>query len=269
MNFLILGSPNVGKTSLFNIISNNKNNIIHDTKGTTRDWHVSTLINNNKINIYDSPGIIENDLEFLNKIIKKLINKINIILYVVDYKNKNYFNDKEFINSLRKLNKEIILIINKDDNLQQDTNLDLLGLKKYFYISCAHKKGIDQLVSFINTFQILEYNQNDHNFTIGLFGKTNVGKSTLLNKLVGYDRSLVSEKPKTTTDIVNATFNIKEHKYLIKDTAGLIKKNKIDKNSLDYYVTKKTLSIINEIDVNLFLIDINQGFDNQSKKYLI
>ena len=266
MNFLILGSPNVGKTSLFNIISNNKNNIIHDTKGTTRDWHVSTLINNNKINIYDSPGIIENDLEFLNKIIKKLINKINIILYVVDYKNKNYFNDKEFINSLRKLNKEIILIINKDDNLQQDTNLDLLGLKKYFYISCAHKKGIDQLVSFINTFQILEYNQNDHNFTIGLFGKTNVGKSTLLNKLVGYDRSLVSEKPKTTTDIVNATFNIKEHKYLIKDTAGLIKKNKIDKNSLDYYVTKKTLSIINEIDVNLFLIDINQGFDNQSKK---
>ena len=93
-----------------------------------------------------------------------------------------------------------------------------------------------------------------------------MGKSTLLNKLVGYDRSLVSHKPKTTTDIVSSSFKFKDYQYLIKDTAGLIKKNKIDKDSVDFFATKKTLSIIQDIDVNLFLIDINQGFDNQSKK---
>ena len=103
-------------------------------------------------------------------------------------------------------------------------------------------------------------------YSLGLFGKTNVGKSTLLNKLVGYERSVVSNKPKTTTDIVSSSFMFKQNRYLIKDTAGLIKKNKIDKNSLDFYVTKKTLSVINQIDLNIFLIDIDQGFDNQSKK---
>ena len=77
---------------------------------------------------------------------------------------------------------------------------------------------------------------------------------------------MVSDLPKTTTDVVSSSLFLKNTRFLIKDTAGLIKKNKIDKNSLDYFVTKKTLSIINKIDVNIFLIDINQGFDTQSKK---
>ena len=77
---------------------------------------------------------------------------------------------------------------------------------------------------------------------------------------------MVSHLPKTTTDVVSSSYIFKNTRFLIKDTAGLIKKNKIDKNSLDYFVTKKTLSIINKIDVNIFLIDINQGFDTQSKK---
>ena len=263
MNFLILGMPNVGKTSLYNIITDSNQNIIHKTIGTTRDWHVSSLKFNENIKIYDTPGIIIDQNNIINK---NIITKIDVFIYVIDYKNENYFEDKDIINQFRKFNKEIILIVNKDDNLAQDKNLNIFGLQKFFYISCSHKLGIDNFINYLSKFKTVLTNAKNDNFSIGLFGKTNVGKSTLLNKLVGFDRSLVSDIPKTTTDIVSSSYNYKGNEYIIKDTAGLIKKNKIDKDSLDYFTTKKTLSIIMDIDVNIFLIDIQQGFDNQSKK---
>ena len=264
MNILILGMPNVGKTSLFNIITNQDNNIIHKTIGTTRDWHFASYIKNKNIFIYDTPGLI--NINKLDKMILNLEKKIDIFLYVVNYKNNNFINDKELINKLRKFNKKIILIVNKDDNLDKDKNFDTFGLKNIFYISCSHKLGIDYLLDYLNKFKISSINELNYDFSIALFGKTNVGKSTLLNNLVGFKRSEVSDQPKTTTDIVSSSYNFKDQNFLIKDTAGLIKKNKIDKNSLDFYVSKKTLSIINEINLNIFLIDIEQGFDTQSKK---
>ena len=257
--------PNVGKTSLYNIISDNEKNIIHNTIGTTRDWHTSPLVINNQINIYDTPGIINTNNSIEKKIIK-LINNIDIFLYVIDYKSEHFDNDISLLKLLRKFGKEILLIVNKDDNYKKNKDFNYFGLKNIFFISCSHKLGIQELLKFLNKYEPIKENTQKFDFSIGLFGKTNVGKSTLLNKLVGYDRSLVSHKPKTTTDIVSSSFKFKDYQYLIKDTAGLIKKNKIDKDSVDFFATKKTLSIIQDIDVNLFLIDINQGFDNQSKK---
>ncbi len=265
MNILILGLPNVGKTSLYNIITYNNNNIIHNTVGTTRDWHVASLNSDKNINIHDTPGIINNASLVTNNI-KNLFKTMDIFVYVIDYKQQNYFADKELINSIRKYNKEIVLIINKDDNLKQDRKINDLGIKNVFYISCAHNKGIDDLLEYFSKFKFKSSEIKQIDYSLGLFGKTNVGKSTLLNKLVGYQRSVVSNKPKTTTDIVNSSYIFKQNKYSIKDTAGLIKKNKIDMNSLDFHVTKKTLSVINQINLNIFLIDIEQGFDNQSKK---
>ncbi len=264
MNILILGMPNVGKSSLYNLITRNSN-IIHDTIGTTRDWHVSPLKSNININVYDTPGIID-EQSFANESVSKIIKKINIFVYVIDYKEESYFKDKELINKLRKFNKDIILIINKDDNLKKDKNINNLGIKNIFFISCSHNIGIDNFLNFLLKYEVIENNSQQYDFSLGLFGKTNVGKSTLLNKLVGFERSTVSNQPKTTTDIVSSLYKYKGNIYSIRDTAGLIKKNKINKNSLDYYVTKKTLSIINEINLNIFLIDIEQGFDTQSKK---
>ena len=266
MKILILGKPNVGKTSLYNLISSSDPNIIHETIGTTRDWHMSYMKNNPYIQIYDTPGIIDLKNKILDKEFLKLLDVIDIFLYVIDYKKINYQHDLDFINLLRKYHKDIILVINKDDNFSQDKNLTNIGVKNIYYVSCEHKLGITNLLDSFNKYKVNEFILEKDSFSIGLFGKTNVGKSTLLNKLVGYERSVVSSTPKTTTDIVSSYFNFKEKNFIIKDTAGLIKKNKIDKGSLDYYVTKKTLSIIKKIDLNIFLIDVNQGFDNQSKK---
>ena len=148
MNFLILGMPNVGKTSIYNLITESNYNIIHKTVGTTRDWHYAPLKNNNNINIYDSPGIILDAQNKLNNDIKNLINTIDIFLFVIDYKNKNFHNEKELINICRKFNKEIILIVNKDDNYNQDKDLKFLGIKKIFYISCTHKIGLIQFLQY-------------------------------------------------------------------------------------------------------------------------
>ena len=138
MNLLILGMPNVGKTSLFNILSNNSKNIIHDTSGTTRDWHVASLKHNPNINIYDTPGIIINKNNQTDINLEKIINQINIILYVIDYKSINFTNENYLINNIRKFNKDLVLIINKDDNFKNDKNLENLGIKNFFlYFLCS------------------------------------------------------------------------------------------------------------------------------------
>ncbi len=264
MNFLLIGMPNVGKTSIFNLFIKHNHNIIHSESGTTRDWHVDKISNN--VNIYDTPGILFNKNKIINNNFELLIKKIDVFIYVIDYKLISYEKDRDLINFIRKYNKKIILIVNKDDNYDQNKDLLDLGIKDIFYLSCAHKYGYDEIYSYFNQFDNKTSEDENHDYRIAIYGKTNVGKSTLLNKLVGFKRASVSNKPKTTTDIVESFYIHKSKKFLIMDTAGLIKKNKITKNSLDFHATKKTFSIVKKTDLNIFLIDIQQGFDNQSKK---
>ena len=153
MKILILGMPNVGKTSLYNSITSDDTNIIHKTIGTTRDWHSSHLKVNKNIEIFDTPGIISKK-NILENTIKELIKIIDIILYVVDYKNVNLNSDKSLLKSIRKFGKEIILIVNKDDNFDQGKDFSNLGLKKIFFISCAHKLGINNFLDYIKKHKV-------------------------------------------------------------------------------------------------------------------
>ena len=269
MNFLLIGKPNAGKSSIYNILTAGKKNIIHKDEGTTRDWHKSLIKNLNNVYIYDTPGVIIKNNEINKFKFSKLFNLIEKFIYVIDYKVKNYENELESINKIRSFNKEIILLINKDDNNEKDFNVNHFGIKKFFFISCEHRLGIDKIYEYLKNFdEINQIDEMQSYFSIAVFGKPNAGKSTLVNSLIGYDRINTSPIAGTTSDFVEDTFIYKKQLFKILDTAGIFKKNKIDNDSINFKSIRKSLELIKIIDLSILLIDSNDGFDTQIKKIL-
>ena len=267
MKYFLIGRPNVGKTSIFNKLTISKN-IIHREEGTTRDWHKSKIKGLNHSIIYDSPGVI-----FTNKKLKKinfskLLQTINVFLYVIDLKNKNDYYDKESINELRKYNKKIILIINKDDNYEQNFIISKSGYDNLFYISCSHNLGFDKLYTYFENNDLGIEIDHFFDYSIAIYGKPNAGKSTLANSLLGYDRILTSKIAGTTSDIVEDIYNFKDKNFKIIDTAGIFKKNKIDNKSINFEAIRKSLNLKTQTDLSIILIDCKEGFDTQIKKIL-
>ena len=199
MNFLLIGKPNVGKSSIFNILTSGNKNIIHKEEGTTRDWHKSNVKGYNNIVLYDTPGVVVknnkiNDLQFL-----ELFEKIDTFIYVIDFKIENIDGEAEAINELRKFNKEILLIINKDDNLENNKSYKAYGLDVFFYVSCSHNLGFENLYEYFELHDNYKEVIKENNFSIAIFGKPNSGKSTLANSLLGFERILTSPKAGTTS----------------------------------------------------------------------
>ena len=268
MNFLLIGKPNVGKSSIYNILTSSKKNITHKDEGTTRDWHKSNISNLNNVYLYDTPGvIIEKDK--INKIqFSNLFNLIDIFIYVVDYKSSNFLYELDSINKLRILNKEIIIIINKDDNQKKDVTKKLFGVKKLFYLSCTHKLGFDEIYEYLSQYDNDFAHEISSYFSVAIFGKPNAGKSTLANSLLGFDRIKTSHIAGTTSDFVEDTFFYKGRNFKILDTAGIFKKNKINNKSINFEAIRKSLGVMTQIDLSIMLIDSNHGFDSQVKKIL-
>ena len=275
MNYLLLGKPNVGKSSIFNILTS-KDNIVHKDKGTTRDWHKKNINGIKGSFIYDSPGIFFKN-NFINQfqksnLFKKLLSVIDIFLYVIDYNFSLNSKDEEFISYLRKFNKTIILIVNKYDNFNKDPNIDYYkyGLTNIFLTSCSHKYGFSELTKYIKKFSeknnLVE--EEPSNFSIAIFGKPNVGKSTLLNTILGFKRSNISEYPGTTSDFVEDNVIYNNYNIKIFDTAGIQRKSNIKGKSINYYSIRKSIEKINKVNLSLLLIDAKKGIDRQDKRII-
>ncbi len=274
MNYLLIGKPNVGKTSIYNILIGFDSNITHAKVGTTRDWHFEK-IKDSSINIYDTPGILINDTHKKNiltssftKIIEK---KINNFLYVIDYNDSFNEIDNFAITKLRKYNKNIILIVNKFDNFNQSPNPEITqyNIKDVIFLSCIHRYGFDELKNKIG---VSKYNNIDKkqkvDFSLAILGKPNVGKSTFLNTILGYERASTNPIAGTTSDYVSDQFYYRKKLFKIFDTAGIGRKANVKKKSINFYSIKKSFVKISKVDVAIILIDSKEGLDKQDKRII-
>ena len=274
MNYLLIGKPNVGKTSIYNILIGFDSNITHPKVGTTRDWHFEK-IKDSSINIYDTPGILINDTHKKNiltssftKIIEK---KINNFLYVIDYNDSFNEIDNFAITKLRKYNKNIILIVNKFDNFNQSPSPEITqyNIKDIIFLSCIHRYGFDELKNKIG---VSKYNNIDKkqkvDFSLAILGKPNVGKSTFLNTILGYERASTNSIAGTTSDYVSDQFYYRKKLFKIFDTAGIGRKANVKKKSINFYSIKKSFVKIAKVDVAIILIDSKEGLDKQDKRII-
>ena len=279
MNYLIVGRPNVGKSSIFNILTDKITNIIHSQKGTTRDWHKGEICSLKNDFVFDLPGIILNSLNQEEKktkyIIESLISKIDYFLFVIDFNFYSSTEDQAILNWLRTFNKKIILIVNKKDNNKKTLNTDFYkyGIQNIFFLSCTHRLGFNKFKKYLkdeishqsNKFVNIE---KHFNHSIAIFGKPNTGKSTFLNSLLNYERSLTSKCAGTTTDYVNENFTYKSKIISIFDTAGIGRKSKITNKSINHLAIQKSINRIKKVQSTILLIDSYIGLKRQDKRII-
>lgn len=272
----IVGRPNVGKSTLFNALAGEKISIVKDTPGVTRDRIYADVTWLDKTFTMIDTGGIEPDskdiiLSQMREQAQIAIDTADVILFMVDVKQGLVDADAKVADMLRRSKKPIILVVNKVDSYEK-MMLDVyefynLGIGEPMAISAANRQGIgevlDEVVSHFadDTAEDVE----DERPRIAIVGKPNVGKSSLINKLLGENRLIVSDIAGTTRDAVDAevTYNGKE--YIFIDTAGLRRKNKI-KEELEQYMIVRTVSAVERADIVILLIDALEGVTEQDAK---
>lgn len=287
----ILGRPNVGKSTLFNRLTKTKKAIIDDTPGVTRDvLKQEFLLGENEIPvILQDTGGLTDEGDILNPLVQKksveALKTSDLILFMVEAKNVLPI-EEEFINMIRKSGKPAIIIMNKSDSLNKDIyihDFHQYGLGEPLPISAAHNRNIDELLEMIEAKLQLNIEEEDEDASneetetseakeqdeslikIAIVGKPNVGKSSLLNKITQKERSIVSNIPGTTRDIIDESITYKNHEFRFLDTAGIRKKSKVSED-IEYYSVNRSIKAINDADITLLVIDSLEDVSEQDKK---
>ncbi|MDF2953471.1 MAG: Double Era-like domain GTPase Der [Thermodesulfobacterium sp.] len=275
----IVGRPNVGKSTLFNTLIGERKAIVEKTPGVTRDIveGYMGLEGNKGVLLIDTGGIDWGGKDFFNKtiieVIEKTLNEAELVLFVVDAKEGMTSEDLTTAEYLRKKDKKVVLVVNKVESSEdKERSIDFytLGFEDIIFISAKSKKNISQLRELIKKYAnpYLEEIPETEVIKIAIIGRPNVGKSTLLNKLLGYERMIVSEIPGTTRDCVDVFLSLPNGKnYLLIDTPGIRRRTKIDKRAEKFSVDK-ALETIKKVDVVLFMITAEEGVTNQDQRLL-
>ena len=272
----IVGRPNVGKSTLFNMIAGERIAIVKDTPGVTRDRiyaEVSWL--NHNFTLMDTGGI---EPETSNQMLRSMreqaemaIEMADVVMFVVDVQQGVLDADYKVADMLRKAHKDIVLVVNKVDNydkmLPDVYEFYNLGIGEPIAISAANRTGIgDMLDEIVKEFpEDADTDEDDDIPKIAVVGKPNVGKSSLINKLLGEDRVIVSDIAGTTRDAVDAKVKWKDREYIFIDTAGLRRKGKI-KEELERYSVIRTVTAVERADVVVVVIDATEGVTEQDAK---
>lgn len=271
----IVGRPNVGKSTLFNRIIGKRISIVNDEPGVTRDriFYRANWLDNNFM-LIDTGGLdFENQDEISVNIVKQAklaIEMADVIVFVVDGKLGLTASDRDVVEVLRKAKKKIVLAVNKVDNYDENLAYEYyeLGLGEPVLISSLHGKGVgDLLDKVVSHFPKDSKNQEDEDVVkIAIVGKPNAGKSSLINRLVGEERVIVSSIAGTTRDSVNIPFKYNEKKYALIDTAGMRRKSKIEDNTVERYSIIRSLDSVRNADIVLLVMDVTQEVSDQDLK---
>ena len=272
----IVGRPNVGKSMLFNKLVGQRLSIVEDTPGVTRDrLYAEAEWRNRKFDLVDTGGIEPSAdsqiLAFMRQQAEIAIQHATVILFVCDIKTGLTASDQEVANMLLRSRKPVVLAVNKMDQVGI-TNPDIyefynLGLGDPIAVSAVHGHGTGDLLD-----ACMEYfppedeeEEEDDVIKVAIIGKPNVGKSSLVNRILGEQRVIVSDMAGTTRDAVDSFFENQKGKYLFIDTAGMRKKSKVDDRIEKFSVLRATMAI-ERADVCLILVDANEGVTEQDTK---
>ncbi len=274
----IIGRPNAGKSSLFNRLTETKSAIVDDMPGVTRD-RLYGEVNYRGKNFYviDTGGIFGEDTAFSSGIkahVDEAVKECDVIIFLLDGKDGVTRSDEEIADFIRRAsgeNKPVIVAMNKLDDVKHDDLVNdaySLGFENVIAVSALHKRNLyeleDLIVDLLPEDDLDEESDSDE-IRLVIAGKPNVGKSSLLNKITGSQRSLVSPIAGTTRDPVDMKINLEGQDFRIIDTAGLRRRAKFD-GDLEYYSFVRTLAAVDRSDVALLLMDAREPCTDQDKK---
>ncbi len=268
----LVGRPNVGKSTLFNKIVGKKISIIEDTPGVTRDRIYSEVnYGKYKFNLIDTGGIDISNADFNEEIkvqVEIAIDESNVIIFVVDGIEGPNQNDYIIRDMLRKSNKRVIVAINKTDNkLSMNNKYDFyeLGFDEYVEISGEHSRGVNELLDLVvSDFPEYHEEETDSRIKFSIIGRPNVGKSSLVNALLGEERVIVSDVAGTTRDSTDSVLRYHDQKYIVIDTAGIRKQGKIYEN-VEKYSLLRSMKAIDRSDICILVIDSVTGITSLDK----
>ncbi len=270
----LIGKPNVGKSTIFNRLIKEKKSIILDTPGITRDRVYGMVTYDEKsFNLVDTGGIEVSGEEVNKNIVMQAeiaINEADKILFVVDGLEDLDASDYFVRDLLRKANKEVIIIVNKMDNARRNENIYNyyeLGFAKVFGVSAEHNIGFDELLKEITEGAEKYIPEDDGTLKFCFIGRPNVGKSSLVNAMLGEDRVIVSDVAGTTRDAIDTKFKYNNEEYTIIDTAGMRKKGKIYEN-IEKYSLIRSMKAIERSNVCVLIINAEEGVIEHDKHIL-
>ena len=267
----IVGRPNVGKSTIFNILTASRSAIVADYSGLTRDRKYGTL-KDSGVTLIDTGGLNEDSNDMSHAIKEQTdlaIDEADSLLFVVDAIDGLLPTDQEIAQSLRKQNKNITLLINKADNHkleESSAEFNNLGFKQTIFLSASHNKGFSELRELLSEYDDSEPNQDSiydsDSVKISIIGRPNAGKSTLVNALIGEDRLVVSSESGTTRDSIDVPLEFKNKKITLIDTAGMRRKRSI-KEETEKFSVSKSVDSIKRGDLVILLLDGSENIVDQ------
>ena len=272
----IVGRPNVGKSTLFNVLAGERISIVKDTPGVTRDRiYADCSWLNREFTMIDTGGIEPDSsdviLSQMSDQAQIAIETADVIIFLTDVRQGLQDSDQKVCDMLRKSHKPVVLVVNKVDDFQKQMNevyeFYNLGIGEPFPISSVNQLGLgDMLEEVVSHFpDASEYEEDEDIPKIAIIGKPNVGKSSLVNRLAGNNRSIVSDIAGTTRDAVDTKVKFEGKEYIFIDTAGLRRKSKV-KEDLERYSVIRAVSAVEKADVVLIMIDGTEGVTEQDAK---